>query len=259
MYDKLKETATHITRSIFFLHFYNFFYLPEYLGQHGPPVPPSASMCSLSLHGSSSPPSDTNILAVCDIVIIGCVWNRNYLDCCKVTYLKKNFKSITIWLSQCNIIMLFFKHRSSMSTILTCDHTHNLQTKRQRQRPGGGSSWWSAPPELPPTRPLPSGRPCGLECQSQEPSQPGWQSWSQIYPEIWYRLTFITVATSAPPTILRPHGLFPSLWISSSTTWQQSWKLIWGQRIRNLGRICQCLKKYHSILFIFFVQGFQIN
>ena len=30
--------------------------------------------------------------------------------------------------------------------------------------------------------------------------------------------TFITVATSAPPTILRPHGLFPSLWISRSTT-----------------------------------------
>ena len=38
--------------------------------------------------------------------------------------------------------------------------------------------------------------------------------------------TFITVATSAPPTILRPHGLFPSLWISRSTTCRQIWKVI---------------------------------
>ena len=38
--------------------------------------------------------------------------------------------------------------------------------------------------------------------------------------------TFITVATSAPPTILRPHGLFPSLWISRSTTCRHIWKVI---------------------------------
>ena len=39
--------------------------------------------------------------------------------------------------------------------------------------------------------------------------------------------TFITVATSAPPTILRPHGLFPSLWISRSTTCRRHiWKVI---------------------------------
>ena len=125
--------------------------------------------------------------------------------------------------------------------------------------PGGGSSWWSAPPAPPPTRPQPSGRLCTLECQCQEPSPPGWQS-SQIYPDIWYRLlTFMTVATSAPPTILRPHALFPSLSISSSTTWQHSWKLIWGQRIRNLVRICQCLEKYHSTFFIFFFIGFQMT
>ena len=39
--------------------------------------------------------------------------------------------------------------------------------------------------------------------------------------------TFITVATSAPPTILRPHGLFPSLWISRSTTCRRHiWNVI---------------------------------
>ena len=44
--------------------------------------------------------------------------------------------------------------------------------------------------------------------------------WKKFFAEILHLYnTFITVATSAPPTILRPHALFPSRWISRSTTW----------------------------------------